>query len=60
MSAKLSYGDLKHEFIQELKKYTIGVLATSHENLVTARSMMLLSEGLTISFFTSNSSRKFK
>jgi hypothetical protein len=60
MSTQLSYDDLKQEMIQELQKYTHGVLATSDGNLVTARQMMLIPNGLTISCLTGNYSRKFK
>ena len=60
MSTTLSYDELKEEIIQELKKYPIGVLATSEGNYVTARHMMLIADGLKISCFTFTTTRKFK
>lgn len=60
MSTTLSYNELEQEIIQELKKYTIGVLATAEGNNVTTRSMMLLPHGLKISCFTFTTTRKFK
>jgi len=60
MSTTLSYDELEKEIIQELKKNTIGVLATSEGNNVTARHMMLISDGLKISCFTFTTTRKFK
>ena len=60
MSTTLSYNELKEEIIQELIKYSIGVLATSEGDHVTARQMMLISDGLRISCFTFTTTRKFK
>jgi general stress protein 26 len=60
MSTTLSYIELEQEILQELKKYSIGVLATSEGNNVTARSMMLLADGMKISCFTFTTTRKFR
>ena len=60
MSAQLSYDDLKQEIIQALQKNIIGTLATSDGNFVTARQVMIISEGLTIFCFTGSETRKFK
>lgn len=60
MSETLVYDDLKQEIEQELLKNTVGVLATSKGDSVSARHMSLFPDGLTISCFTFDSSRKFK
>ena len=44
----ISYDELKQEFTQQLQKTEHGVLATSDGNYVTAREMMLLSDGIKI------------
>ncbi len=56
----ISYDELKQEFSQQLQKTGHGVLATSDGNYVTAREMMILSDGVKIWCFTSENSRKFK
>lgn len=57
---ELSYEELKQEFIDELKQQRTGVLATSDGDDVTARYMLLFSDGLTLYCFTDKDSRKFK
>ena len=57
---KLSYDELKEEFSQQLQKAQHGVLATSDGDYVTAREMMLLSDGEKIWCFTGNNTRKYK
>ncbi|HEY41803.1 MAG TPA: pyridoxamine 5'-phosphate oxidase family protein [Dehalococcoidia bacterium] len=57
---ELSYEELKQEIIEELRQHRTGVLATSDGNNVTARSVLLFSDGLTIYCFTDKDSRKFK
>ncbi|GAI79232.1 unnamed protein product, partial [marine sediment metagenome] len=56
----ISYDELKQEFTQQLQKTEHGVLATSDGNYVTAREMMILSDGIKIWCFTGENSRKFK
>ncbi len=60
MPTTLSYEDVKQTVQQQLQQNPIGVLATTEGNNVTARYVMLLSDGLTVSFFTLVTSRKFK
>jgi general stress protein 26 len=57
---EIPYEELKQEIIEELKQQRTGVLATSDGEDVTARSMLLFSDGLTIYCFTDKDSRKFK
>ena len=57
---ELSYEELKQEFIDELKQQRTGVLATSDGEDVTARYMLLFSDGLTLYCFTGKESRKYK
>lgn len=57
---KMDYDDFKNEIIQELEKSRFGVLATTKGDFVTARSIMLICDGLKISFFTTSWSRKYK
>lgn len=57
---KISYEELEQEFSQQLQKAEHGVLATSEGDYVTAREMMILSDGLKIMCFTSINSRKYK
>jgi uncharacterized pyridoxamine 5'-phosphate oxidase family protein len=56
----LSYDELKQEFEQQLQKTEHGVLATSKGDVVTAREIMTLSDGLKIKCFTGENSRKYK
>ncbi len=60
MPTTLSYEEVKQVVQQQLQKNPIGVLATTEGNNVTARYVMLLSNGLKVSFFTLVTSRKFK
>jgi general stress protein 26 len=55
----ISYDELKEEFSQQLQIAQHGVLATSDRDYVTAREMMILSDGLKIYFFTIKNSRKY-
>jgi general stress protein 26 len=56
----LDYGELEQAIIQQLKKTLVGALATAEGDFVTARQMMLISDGLTINFMTTNFTRKYK
>ena len=56
----LSNEELKQEFSQQLQKAEHGVLATSDGNYVTAREMMILSDGTIIWCFTPDNTRKYK
>jgi general stress protein 26 len=56
----LDYEELKQEIIKKFKKSSVGVLATAESDLVTARQMMLISDGLTIYFMTPTFTRKYK
>ena len=60
MPTTLSYEEVKQTVQQQLQQNPIGVLATTEGNNVTARYVMLLSNGLKVSFFTLVTSRKFK
>jgi general stress protein 26 len=57
---EISYEDLKQHMIEELKKYHQGYLATSKDDFVTVRQMLLITNGLTIYCFTGTHSRKYK
>ena len=57
---ELSYEDIKQEIIKLLHKQRNGVLATSEGDNVTARTVLLFYDGLTIYCFTSNYTRKYK
>jgi general stress protein 26 len=57
---ELSYEKLEHQLIDELKKHQIGVLATSEGESVTARTVRLIPDGLTIYCFTGIYTRKYK
>lgn len=56
----LLYEELKEEFVKQIAKTEFGVLATAAGDFVTAREMMIVSDGLTIWCFTSENTRKFK
>lgn len=56
---ELSYEDMKQEMIKEIQKHQFVVLATSEGESVTARSMLLISNGLKIFFMTNPNYRKY-
>ncbi len=56
----LPYNETLQNALQELHKNSFGVLATAEGNRVTARQMMLVFDGLKISCFTTNCTRKYK
>jgi general stress protein 26 len=56
----LDYEELKQQVHQRLNKNRYGVLATAEGDFVTARQMMLICNGLTITFITPNTTRKYK
>jgi|WetSurMetagenome_2_1015567.scaffolds.fasta_scaffold290244_2 general stress protein 26 len=56
----LSYEQLEKTALEQIKKSNHGVLATTDGKRVTAREMMLLSDGLKISCFTTNWTRKYR
>jgi general stress protein 26 len=56
----ISYDELRQEFSNQIQKAELGVLATSEGDYVTARVMMILSDGLKIMCFTHENTRKFK
>ena len=57
---EISYEELKQQVQQRLNKSHYGVLATAEGDFVTARQMMFICNGLTITFITTNTSRKYK
>jgi general stress protein 26 len=56
----LQYEETLQTALQLLKKNPFGVLATASEDRVTARQMMLVFDGLRISCFTPNFTRKYR
>jgi general stress protein 26 len=60
VATSLSYEALEQEIIQELQRHTVGVLATSEGDCVTARSISPVFDGLRVSCFTSPFSRKVR
>ena len=56
----LNYEELKQKIVKQLERSGLGVLATAEGDFVTARQVMIICNGLKISFFTSYSTRKFK
>lgn len=56
---EISYNELLEETIEALSKYKIWVLATSANDHVTARSMSIVNDGLTIYFQTHTSFIKY-
>jgi len=56
----LPYEELKQEALREIQRNHFGVLATAEGNYVTARTIMLIYDGLKISFTTPTWTRKFK
>jgi general stress protein 26 len=57
---QLDYEVLKQQVQQRLNKNRYGVLATAEGDFVTARQMMLIPDGFTISFITTTATRKYK
>jgi general stress protein 26 len=57
---ELSYEELKLEMIEEIRKHGFMVLATSERKFLTSRTVLCISNGLTIYFATNRNSRKFK
>jgi nitroimidazol reductase NimA-like FMN-containing flavoprotein (pyridoxamine 5'-phosphate oxidase superfamily) len=55
---ELSYEELEQDITAEIHKYTRGYLATSDGKSVYVRSMMIVSDGLTIWFLTDKKTRK--
>jgi len=56
----LPYEELEQEALREIQRNHVGVLATAEGNYVTARTIMLIYDGLKISFLTPTWTRKFK
>jgi general stress protein 26 len=56
----LDYEELKQEALRQIQRNPLGVLATAEGNSVTARTIMLIYDGLKILFFTPTWTRKFK
>lgn len=56
----LTYNEVKKELLEEIQKHNHGVLATSDGNFVTAREMMILTDGFKMYCFTANHTRKIK
>jgi general stress protein 26 len=56
----LDYEELKLTITEQLKKTLVGVLATAEDDFVTARQIMLISDGLTINLTTPTFTRKYK
>ena len=59
-TTNLDYEELKQEALKQLQRNKLGVLATAEGNFVTARTIMLIYDGLKILFFTPTWTRKFK
>ena len=63
---EISYEELEQEFIKEFTKlgsvglYQRGILATSNNDVVTARRMRMIPDGLTIYCWTTRYTRKHK
>ena len=57
---QLNYEELEQKIIQQLEKSKAGVLATAEGDFVTARQMMIICDGLMISFTTTATSRKYQ
>ena len=57
---QLDYEALKQRVQKQLGKHRHGVLATAEGDFVTARQMMLICDGLTITFITTTTTRKYK
>lgn len=55
---ELNYGELEKEIVEILEKEQEIVFATSADNIVTARTMCHVNDGLAVMFSTVNTSRK--
>lgn len=60
MQTSISFEEVKQVVEKQLQQNPTGVLATAEDDHVTARTMALLPDGLTLSCFTYTGSRKFK
>ena len=56
---ELPYEDIKERIVQTLEKHSLGVLATSNEDVVRAGMMRIVSKGLKVYCFTDMNSRKY-
>jgi general stress protein 26 len=56
----LNYEELEQQVEQRLNKSRYGVLATAEGDFVTARQIMLICDGLTITFMTTTTTRKYR
>ena len=56
---ELPYEDTKESVINSLQKQSLGVLATSKEDIVRAGMMRIISQGLKVYCFTDMNSRKY-
>ena len=59
MKTELKFDEVKEEKVRFLGQNEFAVLATSLNNRVTARTVTIVSEGLTIIFYTLTSLKKF-
>ena len=59
MKTELKFEEVKEEKVRFLGQNEFAVLATSLNNRVTARTVTIVSEGLTIIFYTLTSLKKF-
>jgi len=57
---QLDYEKLKQQVQKQLGKHKHGVLATAEGDFVTARQIMFICDGLTMTFITTNTTRKYK
>jgi general stress protein 26 len=58
--ATLPYEEIEKTILEQLKQSHHCVLATTDGKQVTAREMMILSDGWKITFFTTNWTRKYR
>lgn len=56
---ELSYMETKKELIKEIKKRQYMVLATSEEDVVMARTVLFISDGLSVFFIMRPATRKY-
>ncbi len=57
---KLDYEELQQQVQKQLGKHKHGVLATAEGDFVTARQIMFICDGLTLTFMTTITTRKYK